>query len=957
MRSMKGVLCCALGLWLAGCATTAPAPVSTDKTPDPLDAQLSMDPEVVTGELANGLRYVIRKNAKPEKRAELRLTINVGSILEEDAQQGLAHFVEHMAFNGTRNFAKQELVDYLESIGMRFGPDLNAYTSFDETVYMLTVPTDSAGVVDQAFQILEDWAHQMSFDAEEIDKERGVVVEEWRLRRGAQQRMLDQMLPILLKDSRYAQRLPIGVKAVIDTFEHASLRDFYRTWYRPDLMGFVAVGDFEPAHMESLIQVYFSRIPIHKDPRERMYYPIPDHQETLFSITTDPEATYNSISIYSKQDVRDQSTVATYRRSLVESLYHQIFNQRLQELTKQAEPPFLYGYSSQGRLLRTKETFVLGAMVANNGFDQGLHALLVESARVRLYGFTAGELARAKKEAMRGIEQAYREYDKQQSAMFAAEYVRYLLEDEAIPGIAREYQLYQEFLPGITLNEINALASEWTSTSNRVITVQAPEQEDVAVPTEADLLAVFDRIDEVAIEPYIEEVSEAPLVAAELQPVAITARDSIPEIGVSWWTLANGVRVCLKPTDFKNDQILIAAYSPGGNSLITDADYIAAATADVVVNEGGVSNFDQIELQKKLAGKVVSVRPWIGPLREGFSGSASPEDMETMFELVYAYFTAPRQDIVAFQAYREQMEGMIQNRSASPQAAFGDTLQVTLAQYHYRARPWSSEILAEMDLDKSMAFYRDRFADAGDFTFFLVGNFTLEGVEPLIRTYLGGLPAIGRVESWRDVGIDAPRGIIEKEVYRGVEPQSQSVIAFSGPFDYDGWRNNFELAAMAEVLQIKLREVLREDLGGTYGVRVSASGRQYPREDYSIQIHFGSDPERAEELNKVIFEQINSLKTVDVEQNYIDKIIQMKKRQREVQLKENGFWSGSLQSLDFNGVDPRLLIQYPALVEELNAVAIREAAERYFDLENYVRVVRYPEGFGDLPTEAKAGLE
>ena len=957
MRLIKSFLCSALGLWLAGCAATATAPVSVEKTPDPLEARLSIDPEVVTGELANGLRYVIRKNAKPEKRAELRLTIDVGSILEEDQQQGLAHFAEHMAFNGTRNFAKQELVDYLESIGMRFGPDLNAYTSFDETVYMLTVPTDSAGVVDQAFQILEDWAHQVSFDAEEIDKERGVVVEEWRLRRGAQQRMLDQMLPVLLKGSRYAERLPIGVKAVLDTFDHASLRDFYRTWYRPDLMGFAAVGDFEPAYMESLVQVYLSRIPAAADPRQRLYYPVPDHQETLFSIVTDPEATYNSISIYSKQDVRDQSTAATYRRSLVESLYHQIFNQRLQELTKQADPPFLYGYSAQGRLLRTKETFVLGAMVANNGFDQGLHALLVESARVRLHGFTAGELARAKKEALRGIEQAYRERDKQQSAMFAAEYVRHLLEDEAIPGIAREYQLYQEFLPGITLDEINALASEWTRTANRVITVQAPEQEGVAVPAEADLLAVFDRIDEAAIAPYVEEVSEAPLVAAELQPVAITARDSIPEIGVHWWTLVNGVRVCLKPTDFKNDQILLAAYSPGGNSLIADADYIAAATADAVVSEGGVGPFDQIELQKKLAGKVVSVRPWIGQLREGFSGSASPEDVQTMFELVYAYFTAPRQDAVAFQAYREQMEGMIQNRSASPQAAFGDTLQVTLAQYHHRARPWSSEILAEMDLDKSMAFYRDRFADAGDFAFFLVGNFTLEGIEPLVRTYLGGLPATGRVEAWRDVGVEPPRGIIEKKVYRGVEPQSQSVIAFSGPFDYDGWRNNFELAAMAQVLQIKLREVLREDLGGTYGVGVSASGSQYPREDYSIRIRFGSDPERAEELNQVIFEQIDSLKTVDVEQNYIDKVIQMNKRQREVQLKENGFWSGSLQRLDFNGVDPRLLIQYPALVEQLTAATVREAAARYFDLDNYVRVVLYPEGFGDPPSEADAGPE
>ena len=938
---------------LLGCAGTQQQPAS----PPAADPFLPLDPQVQTGTLKNGLRYFIRHNQKPENRAELRLVVNVGSVLEEDDQQGLAHFAEHMAFNGTKNFAKQELVDYLESIGMRFGPDLNAYTSFDETVYMLTVPTDSVAIMEQAFQILEDWAHQVSLEDEEIDKERGVVIEEWRLGRGAQQRMFDKQLPILLHDSQYARRLPIGQKAVLDTFQHETLRAFYQNWYRPELMGFVAVGDFDPAWIDSLVHLYFSRIPPAAAAKERRVFPVPDHEETLFAIATDPEATGNSITIYYKQDVRPQGTVATYRQGLIEAIYHRMFNNRLNELTQLPQPPFLYGYSGQGRFLRSKEFFILGSGVQNKGFDAGLEALLTESARVRRFGFTQSELTREKKDVLRGMEQAYRERDKQQSAMFAAEYVRHLLEDEAIPGIAREYQLYQEFLPGITLDEINALASEWTRTANRVITVQAPEQEGVAVPAEADLLAVFDRIDEAAIAPYVEEVSEAPLVAAELQPVAITASDSIPEIGVHWWTLANGVRVCLKPTDFKNDQILLAAYSPGGNSLIADADYIAAATADAVVSEGGVGPFDQIELQKKLAGKVASVRPWIGQLREGFSGSASPEDVQTMFELVYAYFTAPRQDAVAFQAYREQMEGMIQNRSASPQAAFGDTLQVTLAQYHHRARPWSSEILAEMDLDKSMAFYRDRFADAGDFAFFLVGNFTLEGIEPLVRTYLGGLPATGRVEAWRDVGVEPPRGIIEKKVYRGVEPQSQSVIAFSGPFDYDGWRNNFELAAMAQVLQIKLREVLREDLGGTYGVGVSASGRQYPREDYSIRIRFGSDPERAEELNQVIFEQIDSLKTVDVEQNYIDKVIQMNKRQREVQLKENGFWSGSLQSLDFNGVDPRLLIQYPALVEQLTAATVRDAAARYFDLDNYVRVVLYPEGFGDPPSEAEAGPE
>ena len=937
----------AFSVLLGACVSTTPTPAQRAAT----EEKLPIDSLATVGQLDNGLRYVIRKNQKPENRVELRLVVDAGSVLEDEDQQGLAHFVEHMAFNGTKNFAKQELIDYLELIGMRFGPDLNAYTSFDETVYMLTVPTDSAEVVETAFQILEDWAHQISFEPEEIDKERGVVVEEWRLGRGAQRRMFDEQLPILLKDSRYATRLPIGQKAVLDTFQHEALRRFYRTWYRPDLMGLVAVGDLEPAALEALVQDYFARIPAAASPRDRTVFPVPDHEETLFAIATDPEATYNSVSIYYKMDVRPQGTVSAYRRSLIEALYHQMFNQRLHELTKRPEPPFLGAYSGQGRWLRSKEFFILGAGVQNNGFDAGLEALLLEAARVREFGFTASELEREKKEMLRGMEQSYRERDKQQSSRFAAEYVRHLLTDEAIPGIAKEYQLYQDLLPGIALAEVNALASEWTSEKNRVIAVEAPEQEGIAVPNERDLRAIFAAVAQQEIAPYADEVSDEPLVAQVPAPAAIVARSQIPEIGVTWWTLANGIRVCLKPTDFKNDEILFRAYSPGGHSLVPDADYVAASTAASVVSEGGVGPFDKIELEKKLAGKVVRVAPWISSLREGLSGSASPEDVQTLFELIYAFFTAPRLDSTAFQAYQTRMKGSIQNRSARPETAFSDTIAVTMAQYHHRARPWSLELLNEMDLAASMAVYQDRFADAGDFSFFFVGNFTLEAMEPLVCTYLGGLPATGREEAWRDVGIEAPAGVIDKAVYRGIEPKSQSRLIFTGPFEYDGWKNNLELRAMTSVLQIKLREVLREDLGGTYGVWISSSGARYPDEEYRISITFGSDPERVEELTQVIFEQIDSLKTVGTTDLYIEKVKEMRQRQREIDLKENSFWVGSLASLDFNGVDPRRLIQYPALVDSLTAEAVQQAAQNYFNMDRYVRVVLYPEEAGELGEE------
>ena len=930
-----------LTVLLMGCAGTQQQPAP----PPAADPFLPLDPQVQTGTLDNGLRYFIRHNQKPENRAELRLVVNVGSVLEEDDQQGLAHFAEHMAFNGTKNFAKQELVDYLESIGMRFGPDLNAYTSFDETVYMLTVPTDSVAIMEQAFQILEDWAHQVSLEPEEIDKERGVVIEEWRLGRGAQQRMFDKQLPILLHDSQYAQRLPIGQKAVLDTFQHETLRAFYQNWYRPELMGFVAVGDFDPAWIDSLVHLYFSRIPPATASKERRVFPVPDHEETLFAIATDPEATGNSIAIYYKQDVRPQSTVAAYRQGLIEAIYHRMFNNRLNELTQLPQPPFLYGYSGQGRFLRSKEFFILGSGVQNKGFDAGLEALLTESARVRRFGFTQSELTREKKDVLRGMEQAYRERDKSQSRGFASEYVRHFLEDEPIPGIEKEYELYQELLPTIELEEINALAGEWTSEKNRVISVDAPQKEGLEVPAQEDLLAVFARVDQKEITPYEDAVSDEPLVAQVPQPAAIVERSEIAELGITRWTLANGIRVVLKPTDFKNDEIRFSAYSPGGHSLVPDPDYVAASTAASVVGEGGVAGFSQIELQKKLAGKVVWVSPWIDALQEGLSGSASPADVGTLFELIYAYFTAPRQDSTAFQAYQTRMRGFIQNRSAAPETAFGDTIQVTMAQYHHRARPWSVELLDEMDLEKSMEIYRQRFADAGDFTFFFVGNFTLEGIENLVQTYLGGLPSSGRQENWKDVGIEAPRGVIEKTLYRGIEPKSQSRLIFTGPFAYDGWKNNFELKTMTTVLQIKLREVLREDLGGTYGIGVNASPSHFPDQKYSIDLNFSCDPERVEELTQVIFTQIDSLQKFGTTDLYIDKVKEMRKREREINLKENSFWVNILQWSDFHGIDVRLVHQYSQLVDTLTSAVVQAAAQQYFDMENYVRVVLYPEGF------------
>jgi zinc protease len=903
---------------------------------------LPVDPAVTVGQLPSGVRYYIRANPEPRDRAELRLVVRAGSVLEDDDQLGLAHFVEHMAFNGTKNFAKQELVDYLEGIGMRFGPDLNAFTSFDETVYILKVPTDSAELVTTAFQILEDWAHNLTFDHEEIDKERGVVIEEWRLGRGAAARIFDKQFPVLFKDSRYAERLVIGDREILETFDHETLKRFYRDWYRPDLMAVIAVGDFEVETIEDLIRQHFADLPMPDDPRERPSFPVPDHDETLFAIATDPEATFSSISVYWKQSLRDESTVGAYRQSIVESLFNRMLNQRLYELTQQADPPYLGAFSGQGRFIGAKEVYILGAGVQNNGIERGLEALLTEAERVARHGFTESELEREKRELLREIEQVYAERAKTESEAYAGEYVRSFLYDEPTPGIAHEYELHQQLVPGVGLEEVNRLAREWIIDRNRVILASAPEKEDIGVPTEDALLRIFSAVESAEIAAYVDAASEAPLVAQPPQPAEIIEIEEIEEVGVQRWTLANGVRVLLKPTDFKDDEILVRAWSPGGTSLADDEGYVAATTADAVVTRGGAGDFNLIDLQKKLAGKAVRVSPFIASLSEGFSGRVSPADVETLFQLIYLYFTAPRRDEEAYLSFKSRVQASLANRSADPVTAFRDTLRVTLTQYHYRTRPPTVELYDEMDLDRSFAFYRDRFADASDFTFVFVGSFQADSLRPLIQAYLGGLPSIGREETWRDEGIRPPTGVIHKVVYRGIEPKSQTQIAFTGPFEWTR-DNRYALRSLANVMRIRLREVLREDLGGTYGVGVSGVGTRDPREEYEIRISFGTAPERLEELTGVVFQQIDSLKQYGPTQKDIEKVQEMQRRQREEGLRENSYWLGQLVAYDQYGDDLRDILTYETLINGLAAETVQEAANRYLRADNYVRVSLYPE--------------
>ncbi|WP_456427503.1 M16 family metallopeptidase [Rhodocaloribacter sp.] len=928
---------------LSACAAPKTTVREAPETPAPETAALPIDPDVRTGKLPNGMTYLIRANRKPEHRAELRLAVNAGSVLEDDDQLGLAHFTEHMAFNGTTHFEKQKLVDYLESIGMRLGPDLNAYTSFDETVYMLQVPTDSAATFDTALRILRDWASEVAFEDEEIDKERGVVIEEWRLGRGASARLRDQELPILLHGSRYAERLPIGTKEVLESFPHDAVKRFYRDWYRPDLMAVVIVGDVDAAAVERQIRSLFADLPAREDPRPRPFFDVPDHDETLFAIASDPEATTRRVAVYYKQPKAPQGTEADFRRGLVERLYNSLFNSRLSELLQSADPPFVFASSGRGAFTRTKDVYVLQAVVRDGGYARALETLLTEAERVRRFGFTPAELERGKKEVLRGLEQAFAERDKTESRRYAAEYVRHYLTGEPIPGIAYEYEAAKRLLPDVGLDEVNRVGASWITDRNRVILAEGPEEEGRPLPTEAELLAVFDAVAARTITPYEETVSDAPLVPAPPAPGKVVEETRLDAIGVVRWTLSNGVHVVLKPTDFKNDEILIAATSPGGTSLVPDSMFTPASFAATLIAQSGVGDFGPVELQKKLAGKLIRLSPNIGDRSEGFNGSASPQDLETMFQLLYLYFTAPRADSVAYASYKERIGSLLATFRNSPESAFRDTLTVTLAQYHPRARPFSERTLEEMDLAKSMAVYRDRFADASDFTFYLVGAFDVEAVRPLVETYLGGLPALHRKEEPRDVGIRPPKGVVEKAVYKGKEPKSRVQIVLTGEAPWSN-ENRRLLRVVTDVLSLRLREVLREDLGGVYGVGVNGSLSKEPREAYRVSISFGCAPERVDELTRTVFEEMARFRTEGTTETYLVKAREAALRRHEVGLEQNSYWLGSLMFSDEYDLDPNDIPDgAPRFYEHLTLDAVHEAARTFLDPANYVRVVLYLE--------------
>jgi zinc protease len=910
-----------------------------------LSDPLPIGPQVTVGTLANGLTYYIQKNGRPEKRLELRLVVKAGSVLEDEDQLGLAHFTEHMAFNGSTHFKKHELVSYLQSIGLKFGADLNAYTGFNETVYILPIPTDKPENVEKGFLVLEDWAQGVGFVDADIDLERAIVLEELRLGKGAQDRMNKVLLPKIFSGSQYAKRLPIGTEDSLKGFRFEAIKRFYKDWYRPNLMAVVVVGDIEVTAAKALVESHFSALKNPENERPRAYPGIPARSASEAVVVTDKEATNNTMMIrYPVQSAPTVATLGDYRQALVEQLFGSMLGQRMQELTQQANPPFVGGGSGVSQLVPGYRSFQSGALLGRMGPDPAAQALVQENERVRQFGFVGAELARSKKDMLRNVEKAFAEREKTDSERYAAEYLRNFLERETIPGIENELAYTRALLPTIELADVNAFArSVIPEKAAKLVIYTGTDKPESATPTEPQLLGSVVQAEQREVTAKAEKAVATSLMPALRVGGSVVTERKNAALGVTEWDLSNGVKVILKPTDFKNDEILVSATRFGGQSLYRQADMYNAGYASAAISSMGLGEFTPTELQKMLAGKVVSVNTGLGGLTDGVNASSSPSDLETLLQLLSLKFDSPRQDPALFQSFVSRSQDAARNAIARPESVFMDAVQTTL--YNAHPRVWLTPRPSHFDqlsVERVRSIYRERFSSAKGMTFVLVGSFTPEGIKPLIAKYLASLPTPDIAAAYADLGLRTVSGVVKKEVRVGSEAKSLVSITFSGAAAYSE-EEQLRLSALVEVLNIKIIDVLREKLTLIYGGGMRGGLVRDPYAHFMLGMSLPCAPENVDKVVAAAFGEIQKIQEGGPESLDLAKVKQNWLTKHRQDLRENRYWLGKLQTAELYKTDPATLLDYEKQVAAMTLDDIKATAQRYLKSDNYVQVVLYPE--------------
>ena len=902
---------------------------------------IPLDPAVRTGKLSNGFTYYIRHNEEPKSRVVMYLVNKAGSVLEDEDQQGLAHFMEHMSFNGTKHFPHNELVDYLQKAGVRFGADINAYTSFDETVYELPIPSDNPELLKGGIEIMRDWAQEALLDPVEIEKERGVVLEEKRLGKGAGERMRRQYWPVILNNSRYAVRIPIGIDTVLNNFKPETIKRFYRDWYRPDLQALIIVGDINVDQIEQTVKKQFAGLKNPTHERPRIKYTVPLTGRNQFIAVTDKEMTATTVEVLIKHKAPELKTVLDYREAIIRGLFSQMLSARYAELGRKADAPYVQGNAGISGFIDGLDSFDASINAKPGELEKGFKTVWREVVRLERFGFTTTELERAKTAYLNAMEASLKEKDKTNSDGYVKEYQEYFLKGTAAPGINVEYNLTKADLPGITLNEVDALAKQYITDTNRDILIMAPDKDKSTLPDEPTVNNWLKTVETENLQPYKDNVSTKPLLSREPVPGHITV-ESQDKLLNTVLTLSNGIKVILKPTDFKNDEILFNAFAPGGTSLYSDADYQSVANAAGIISSGGVGNYDPDQLQKYLEGKQLSVGAYINERYQGISGASTTKDLETALQMIYAEFTEPRKDTAIFRGIIEKAIASLANRSNAPGSVFKDTISAVLGNNSIRRTGPSLDKLSQVNLDKAYAIYKDRFADASNFTFTFVGNFDINTIKPLLEKYLGALPATNRHEEAKDLNIHIPEGKIARNVYKGSEPQSTVLLVYSGKFEYSP-ENKVKLDALKEVLEIRLLQRLREDESGVYSPSVFENTGKFPQSRYNFGIQFGCAPQNVDKLVASSLDEINKLKKDGPLQENLDKWRTEDKTSFEPQLKTNGFWLSYIVGQLQNREDLNQVNNYMTLLDNVSVNDIKETAEKYLDGSNYIRLVLLPE--------------
>ncbi len=939
LAMMKKLLFSALFCLVAGLiiAQTQPLP----------DEKLPLDPKVKYGKLDNGMTYYVLHNEEPKDRASFYFVQNVGAILENDQQNGLAHFLEHMAFNGTKNYPDKGILDYLESYGVSFGRNINAYTNLDETVYNLSnVPVGNNNLIDSTLLVLHDWSNYLLLTTDEINKERGVIREEWRTRHTGQMRVALESRKLYFQGSKYAKRDIIGDLDVINNFDPKVLRDFYHDYYRTDLQAVVVVGDINADSIVGKIKEMFSPIPAVENPKPREYFDVPGNKEPIVGIVTDPEARNIQFSLIIKHKATpfDEKNMKYYREGVMENLYSNMIGMRYYELVQTGNPPFIGAYAQYVNMVRKMDAYMVDARLKEDGILSGIEAALTENERVLRYGFTATELERAKVALLSSYEKKYKERNKLNNDQLVGELQDNFLTNEPMPGIEYEYNLVQKLLPEIKLDEINSLAKQWNTDDNIVMVLSGPEKEGLVYPDKNQLLDVLKKVKQADIKPYVDKVMDKPLVSSKPEPGKIVSEKKLEDFDAVEWKFDNGAKVIIKNTDFKDNEINLQVYSDGGSSLYGVKDLPSIQMLGEFMNYFGIGDFDAVSLQKMLTGKVVNVSPYVSELYEGFSGSSSIADFETMLQLLYLYFENPRFDEDAFNALKARYLAYVANMDADVDKAFGDSVSMITTDYNKRTILFNTKMIEALDFATMQKIYKERFADPGDFTYVFVGNIKAEEAKPLIEKYIGGIKSVNRNEEWVDTKVDYP----DKDTYKAFKkemktPKTTIYINMHGEGMDFNFKNRIYLNTVSELLDKRYTDVIREEEGGTYGVQVGGSISHFPKVEYQLSLNFDTDPEKADKLKGIVYDEIHKLCNDSVKADDLEEAKQNMIKVHEESLRKNGYWMSIFMRYYKDNEDIMVPGKFDSIVNSIDASTIQEFAKKYFTSPGKIEIVMSPE--------------